>query len=260
MRLKDKVAVVTGAAQGIGRAVAERFAQEGAKVVVSDVNDAVGQATAKAIGKGAIYVHCDTGSKRDADGLIDAAVKAFGRVDILVNNAGIVHAAEFLDLKEEDFDRVLRVNLKGYFLCGQAAARQMVKQGANGGKGGGAIVNMSSVNAVLAIPNIVPYVVSKGGVNQLTNVMAQALVQHNIRVNGVGPGSIATELLKKVMVDDAARRKIMSRTPMGRAGDPAEVASVALFLASDDASYITGQTVYPDGGRMGLNYTVPVKE
>lgn len=261
MRLQNKVAVVTGAAQGIGRAVAERFAQEGAKVVLSDVNDALGQATAKAIGKGAIYVHADTGSKKDADQLIDAAVKAFGRLDVLVNNAGIVHAAEFLDLKEEDFDRVLRVNLKGYFLCGQAAARQMVKQDQGGAeKRGGAIVNMSSVNAILAIPNIVPYVVSKGGVNQLTNVMAQSLVQHKIRVNGVGPGSIATDLLKKVMVDDAARRKIMSRTPMGRAGDPAEVASVVLFLASDDASYITGQTVYPDGGRMGLNYTVPVKD
>ena len=255
MRLKDKVAVVTGAAQGIGRAVAERFAAEGARVVVSDVNDALGQAAAKAIGRGAVYVHCDTGSKGDADALIAAAVKAFGRVDVLVNNAGIVHAAEFLDLKEEDFDRVLRVNLKGYFLCGQAAARQMVRQG-----GGGAIVNMSSVNAVLAITNIAPYVVSKGGVNQLTNVMAQALAPHNIRVNGIGQGSIATDLLKKVMVDEAARRKIMSRTPMGRPGDPAEVAAVALFLASDDASYITGQTVYPDGGRMGLNYTVPVKD
>jgi NAD(P)-dependent dehydrogenase (short-subunit alcohol dehydrogenase family) len=260
MRLQDKVAVVTGAAQGIGRAIAERFAQEGARVVLSDVNDAQGQAAAKAIGRGCVYVHCDTGSKMDADRLIDAAVKAFGRLDVLVNNAGIVHAAEFLDLKEEDFDRVLRVNLKGYFLCGQAAARQMVKQAQSGDKRGGAIVNMSSVNAVLAIPNIAPYVVSKGGVNQLTNVMAQALVGHGIRVNGIGPGSIATDLLKKVMVDDAARRKIMSRTPMGRAGEPAEVAAVAVFLASDDASYITGQTVYPDGGRMGLNYTVPVKD
>ena len=261
MRLKDKIAVVTGAAGGIGRAVAERFAAEGAKVVICDVDDARGQATANSIGKGVLYVHADTGSKKDADALIDAAVKAHGRLDILVNNAGIVHSAEFLDLKEEDFDRVLRVNLKGYFLCGQAAARQMVKQDRGAAaKQGGAIVNMSSVNAVLAIPQIAPYVVSKGGVNQLTNVMALALAPHKIRVNGVGPGSIATEMLKQVMVDDAARRRIMSRTPMGRAGDPAEVASVALFLASDDASYITGQTVYPDGGRMGLNYTVPVAE
>ena len=260
MRLKDKVAIVTGAAGGIGRAVAERFAKEGAKVVICDVDDARGQATAKSIGRGCSYVHADTGSKKDADALIAAAVKAHGRLDILVNNAGIVHSAEFLELKEEDFDRVLRVNLKGYFLCGQAAAKQMVKQGQSGGKGGGAIVNMSSVNAVLAIPQIAPYVVSKGGVNQLTNVMALALAPHKIRVNGIGPGSIATEMLKKVMVDDAARRRIMSRTPMGRAGDPAEVASVALFLASDDASYVTGQTVYPDGGRLGLNYTVPVAD
>jgi len=254
MRLKDKVAVVTGAAGGIGRAIAERFAAEGAKVVVADIDDKAGQATTAAIGKGAIFVKADTGAKKDAEALVAAAVKAFGRLDILVNNAGIVHSADFLDVTEEDFDRVLRVNLKGYFLCGQAAARQMVKQG-----GGGNIINMSSVNAVLAIPNICSYVVSKGGVNQLTKTMSLALVDHGIRVNGIGPGSIATDLLKKVMVDDAARAKIMSRTPMGRAGEPAEIASVALFLASDDASYLTGQTIYPDGGRMGLNYTVAVK-
>jgi len=253
MRLKDKVAIVTGAAGGIGRAVAERFAAEGAKVVVADIDEKAGQATTEAIGKGAIFVKADTGAKKDAEALVAAAVKAFGRLDILVNNSGIVHSADFLDVTEEDFDRVLRVNLKGYFLCGQAAARQMVKQG------GGNIINMSSVNAVLAIPNICSYVVSKGGVNQLTKTMALALVDRGIRVNGIGPGSIATELLKKVMVDDAARAKIMSRTPMGRAGEPAEIASVALFLASDDASYLTGQTIYPDGGRMGLNYTVAVK-
>ncbi len=252
MRLKDKVAIVTGAAGGIGQAVAERFAREGARVVIADIDDARGAATARAIG--ALYVHADTGSKKDAEALVAAAVGAHGRLDILVNNAGIVHACDFLEVSEEDFDRVLRVNLKGYFLCGQAAARQMVKQG-----GGGAIINMSSVNAVLAIPNIVSYVVSKGGVNQLTRAMALALVDHGIRVNAIGPGSIATELLKKVMVDEAARAKIMSRTPMGRAGEPAEVAAVALFLASEDSSYITGQTIYPDGGRMGLNYTVPVK-
>jgi NAD(P)-dependent dehydrogenase (short-subunit alcohol dehydrogenase family) len=252
MRLKDKVAIVTGAAGGIGQAVAERFAREGARVVIADIDDARGAATARAVG--ALYVHADTGSKKDAEALVAAAVGAHGRLDILVNNAGIVHACDFLEVSEEDFDRVLRVNLKGYFLCGQAAARQMVKQG-----GGGAIINMSSVNAVLAIPNIVSYVVSKGGVNQLTRAMALALVDHGIRVNAIGPGSIATELLKKVMVDEAARAKIMSRTPMGRAGEPAEVAAVALFLASEDSSYITGQTIYPDGGRMGLNYTVPVK-
>jgi glucose 1-dehydrogenase len=138
------------------------------------------------------------------------------------------------------------------FLVGQAAARAMVAQGK------GAIVNMSSTNAVVAIPNQVPYATSKGGVNQLTKVMALALADKGVRVNAIGPGSILTDLLKTVMQDEAARRKILSRTPMGRCGEPSEIAKVALFLASDDASYLTGQTIYPDGGRLALNYTVPV--
>jgi NAD(P)-dependent dehydrogenase (short-subunit alcohol dehydrogenase family) len=128
----------------------------------------------------------------------------------------------------------------------------MVKQGK------GAIVNMSSTNAVVAIPNQVPYATSKGGVNQLTKVMALALADKGVRVNAIGPGSILTDLLKTVMSDEAARQKILSRTPMGRCGEPAEIAKVALFLASDEASYLTGQTIYPDGGRLALNYTVPV--
>lgn len=188
--------------------------------------------------------------------MIDAAVDAFGRVDIMLSNAGIVHAAEFLDLAEADWDRVIAINLKGVFLCGQAAARQMVKQG-----GGGVILNMSSVNAVLAIPNQVPYVVAKGGVSQLTKVMALALAPHKIRVCALGPGTILTELARNaVMSDEAARKKLLSRTPLGRLGEPEEVASVAAFLASEDASYITGTTIYPDGGRLALNYTVPVPD
>ena len=181
----------------------------------------------------------------------------FGGLDILVNNAGIVHAAEFLDLTEEDFDRVLRVNLKGAFLCAQASARRMVLQPLRPDGQRGVIVNMSSVNAVLAIANQVPYTVSKGGLNQLTKVMALALAPHGIRVVGIGPGSIATELLQTaVLTNDAARQRILSRTPLGRLGEPDEVARVALFLASDDASYLTGTTLYPDGGRLALNYVM----
>jgi NAD(P)-dependent dehydrogenase (short-subunit alcohol dehydrogenase family) len=172
-----------------------------------------------------------------------------------------VHAASFVDLAEDDFDRVLRVNLKGPFLCGQAAARQMLAQDARalpgGGVARGVIINMSSVNAVLAIANQVPYTVSKGAVNQLTKVMALALAPHGIRVMGIGPGSIATEMLKTaVLTDEAARQRILSRTPLGRLGEPDEVARIAVFLASDDASYLTGTTVYPDGGRLGLNYVM----
>jgi NAD(P)-dependent dehydrogenase (short-subunit alcohol dehydrogenase family) len=140
------------------------------------------------------------------------------------------------------------------FLCGQAAARAMIDA-----KIRGCVVNMSSANAVVAIPNQIPYVVSKGGVNQLTKVMAVALAPYGIRVNAIGPGTILTEMAREaVLTDDAARRKILSRTPLGRCGEPEEIAAVAAFLASDDASYLTGQTIYPDGGRLALNYTVPV--
>jgi NAD(P)-dependent dehydrogenase (short-subunit alcohol dehydrogenase family) len=196
----------------------------------------------------------EVGDAAQAQRLVDRTLEAFGRLDVLINNAGIIKTAEFLEISEADFDAVLRVNLKGVFLVGQAAARAMVRQGK------GAIVNMSSANAVVAIANQVPYVTSKGAVNQLTKVMALALADKGVRVNAIGPGSILTDLLRVVMSDEAARRRILSRTPMGRCGEPAEVAKIALFLASDDASYLTGQCIYPDGGRLALNYTVPVAD
>jgi glucose 1-dehydrogenase len=257
MRFADQVVIVTGGAQGIGRACVEAFAAEGAAVVIADIDAEGGAKTAKAIkaqGGRAAFVQTDVGDAGQAQRLVDQTLAAFGRLDVLINNAGIIKTAEFLEISEADFDAVLRVNLKGVFLVGQAAARAMVRQGR------GAIVNMSSANAVVAIPNQVPYVTSKGAVNQLTKVMALALADKGVRVNAIGPGSILTDLLKVVMNDDAARRRILSRTPMGRCGEPAEVAKVALFLASDDASYLTGQCIYPDGGRLALNYTVPVPD
>jgi len=252
-RLQDRIAIVTGAARGIGLACAQRFAAEGATLVLADLDDAAGTAAAAAI-SGATFVRADVSRKADVAALVQQTLDRHGRIDLLVNNAGITHACEFLDLAEEDFERVLAVNLKSMFLCGQAVARSMVKLGVRG-----SIVNMSSANAVVAIANQVPYVVSKGGINQLTKVMAVALAPHGIRVNAIGPGTILTELAKQaVLTDDAARRKILSRTPLGRCGEPEEVAAVAAFLASDDASYLTGQTIYPDGGRLALNYTMPV--
>ena len=182
----------------------------------------------------------------------------FGAIDILVNNAAIIKGIDFLEISEADFDAVLNVNLRGAFLVAQAVARQMVTQ-VKAGRRPGSIINMSSVNAVFAIANQVPYSVSKGGLNQLTKVMALSLAEHGIRVNAIGPGSINTRILKTVMTDAAARTKLLSRTPLGRIGEPEEIAAVAAFLASDDASYITGQTIYADGGRLPLNYTVPVK-
>ncbi|HEX4883170.1 MAG TPA: SDR family oxidoreductase [Casimicrobiaceae bacterium] len=252
-RLEGRVAIVTGAARGIGLAIASRFADEGAQVVMVDLADDAIRTAAAGIPR-AVAVAADVSVTEDVARIVGEAVRCTGRIDVLVNNAGITHASDFLDLAEEDFDRVLRVNLKSMFLCGQAVARHMVAQRVRG-----AIVNMSSVNAVLAIPNQVPYVVSKGGINQLTRVMALSLAPHGIRVNAIGPGTIATELARQaVLGDEASRRKILSRTPLGRLGEPEEVAAVAAFLASDDASYLTGQTIYPDGGRMSLNYTVPV--
>ena len=190
MRLKDQVAVITGAAAGIGLACAKRFAAEGTRVVLADINAEKGEAAAREIGGQARFVACDVGDKAQIDALIEQIVAEFGRLDCAIANAGIVHECDFLELTEADFDRVLRVNLKGVFLTGQAAARRMVEQG-----GGGTIINMSLVNAVTAIPSITPYVVAKGGVNQLTKVMALSLADKGIRVNGIGPGTIATEMV-----------------------------------------------------------------
>jgi len=253
MRLKNKIAIVTGAAQGIGQGIAREFAREGARIVVVDINAEKGHGLAAAI-DGSIFVQCDVGDAGEIDALVAETVDCFGRIDICVNNAGILRTGDVLDISEQDYDAVLRTNLKGPFLLSQAVARRMVEQGA------GNIINMSSVNAVLTIPNILPYNVAKGGLNQLTRVMAVALADRGVRVNAIGPGSILTEMLEQVMTDESARSKILSRTPMLRCGTVEEVARVAVFLGSDDASYITGQVIYCDGGRMALNYTVPVRD
>jgi len=258
VQLKDRVAIVTGAASGIGFACAREFAAEGAKVVLADIDEAKGETAAETLqeeGYDVLFLPCDVGDKGSVDRLVERTAAAFGRLDCMVANAAILHVADFLELEEEDFDRVIRVNLKGAFLCNQAAARQMVREGH-----GGAIINMSSVNAVLAIPAIGPYVVAKGGLGQLTRVASLALAEKGIRVNAIGPGSIATEMFEAIANDPEKLRGILARTPMGRPGEPREIARVAVFLASENASYITGETIFADGGRMGLNYTVPVKD
>lgn len=254
MKLKDRVAIVTGAARGIGRACAERLAADGATVVMTDADDAAGTEAARLAHLR--YLHCDVTNGADVAAAVETVVRDHGAVDILVNNAGVSSGGDILDVSEAEFDRVIAVNLKGYFLMMQACARRMVAQ-AKAGRAPGAIVNLSSVNDTLAIPAILAYCVAKGGVAQLTRAASIALAPHGIRVNAIGPGSIRTDMLKGVVADETAMARVMSRTPMGRVGEPAEIASIAAFLASEDASYITGQTIYADGGRMPLNYVMP---
>lgn len=251
-RLSDRRYLITGAARGIGLAIATRLVAEGARVMLADVL-AEGAERAAELGEAAAFIHCDVTSRDQIAAAITATVERWGGLDGLINNAGIAVKGDILTETPEQFDRVIATNLTAAFHATQLAASHLIAAG------GGVVVNMSSVNAVLTIPALLAYNVAKGGLNQLTKNTAIALAPHNIRVVGIGPGTILTDLAKQaVMASEEARRQIMSRTPMGRAGEPEEIAAIAAFLLSDDASYITGETIYADGGRLGLNYTVPV--
>ncbi|MCB2098193.1 MAG: SDR family oxidoreductase [Parvularculaceae bacterium] len=254
-----KTVIVTGAASGIGAACARAFAAARANVVLADINEAKNRDTADLITidtKATCIPHaCNVASEVDCEGLVLRALDEFGRIDILVNNAGVIAPGTILDLSSNEWDRVMDINLRSYFVVTQIVAKAMIER-----KIRGVVVNMSSLNAELAIPNQLAYVTSKGGVQQLTKASALGLAPHGIRVNAIGPGSIMTDLLKTVMADEEGRRRILSRTPLGRVGEPAEIAAIALFLASDMASYITGQTIFADGGRAALNYIVPVHD
>jgi len=243
MRLHGRVAAVTGGALGIGRATAFTFAEEGAAVAVGDVETAAAEAVAREIaerGSRAIAVGVDVGEAAQVQAFVDKTVAEFGRLDVLVANAGIAYSAPFLDHPESQWHRVLRVNLTGVFLCCQAAARQMVKQG------GGRIITIASINGFRGVENLVGYNVAKAGVVELTRTMAVELAQHHIAVNAIAPAQIDTRLTQTLPGE--ARRRRVERIPMGRFGEPAEVARAALFLASDDASYVTGHTLAVDGG------------
>jgi NAD(P)-dependent dehydrogenase (short-subunit alcohol dehydrogenase family) len=253
--LAGRRVVITGAAQGIGAACARLLAAQGAALALWDVDlERTSALAAELVAQGA-HCHamrCNVSIKADVDAALAATLELLGGIDGAVSNAGIFRAAPFLDVAEADWDAVIAVNLKGSFLVTQACARAMVAGGQ-----GGAIVLMSSVNGVMAIPEIASYNASKGGIDQLTRAAALALADHNIRVNAVAPGTIATELAAAaVLTSDAARLRILGRTPMKRLGEPAEVAEVAAFLLSTGARYMTGEIVYVDGGRRALNYSV----
>jgi NAD(P)-dependent dehydrogenase (short-subunit alcohol dehydrogenase family) len=255
LRLSQRRILVTGAARGLGLAMARRFIAEGARVLLADVLVDEAQARAAELGPDAAAIGCDVTRRADIEAAVDAIATRWGGIDVLVNNAGIAPRGDILGETPEQFERVLATNLTAAFHATQLAVPHMIAAGR------GVVINMSSVNAVLTIPTLLAYNVAKGGLDQLTRNTAIALAPHGIRVVGIAPGTILTELARQaVLSDDAARRMILSRTPLGRAGEPEEIAAIAAFLASDDASYITGETIVADGGRMGLNYTVPVVE
>ncbi|MEO0944303.1 MAG: SDR family oxidoreductase [Pseudomonadota bacterium] len=247
---KKPIALVTGAAQGIGLACANALKEDGFDVILSDINADGVAAAADKLGALAAIV-CDMGDASQIDAMFAQIAADHGPISALVNNAGIAMPGDFLSYSSDDFDRVISINLKGVFLATQKAAKVMVDANIEG-----AIVNISSINAQVAIPAIPAYCASKGGVMQLTKVAALALAKNNIRVNAVGPGSIDTEMMAGVNANPEAFKVAMSRTPLGRAGDAREIGDVVAFLCSKKASYITGETIYVDGGRLGLNYTV----
>jgi 3-oxoacyl-[acyl-carrier protein] reductase len=246
--LKDKVAIITGARRGMGKSHALTLAKAGAKVVVSDITPEDCQKVADEIKKNkgeAIVLKCDVTKKAEVEKMVKAAVDKWGKVDILVNNAGICQFKPFLELTEEEWDRTLDINLKGYFLCAQATAKEMVK------KKSGIIINIASVamgQQGIGFPNIVHYCASKGGIVGMTEALAVELAPYNIRVNAIAPGMIETPMIDSVKQDPKMIEAMLARVPMHRVGKPEEVSNLVLFLTSDASSYMTGSTVVIDGG------------
>jgi NAD(P)-dependent dehydrogenase (short-subunit alcohol dehydrogenase family) len=248
MDLKDKVAIITGARRGMGKSHALVLAKVGAKVVVSDISEEDCQGVVKEIEKNggeALAVKCDVTKKEEVNNLVKKTIERFGKVDILINNAGICQFKPFLELTEEEWDRTLNINLRGYFLCAQAAAKEMIK------KKSGVIVNIASVamgQVGKGMAQIVHYCASKGGIVAMTEALAVELAPYNIRVNAISPGAIETPMAEATKQDPKILESTLAKIPMGRMGRPEEVSNLVLFLSSDSSSYMTGSTVVIDGG------------
>jgi len=245
MDLKNKVAIVTGSRRGIGKEIALALAKAGANVVVSDINlDDCNKVVEeiKAIGKKGLAVKADVSNPEDLSQMINLTTEKFGKVDILVNNAGIYMQKSLTDVTEQDFDRVLDINLKGVFLCSKAAVPEMIKQGK------GKIINITSIAGQVGFANSSAYCASKGAIINMTRELALELAQYKINVNAIGPGVIETDMTKELLKDKATRETLLANIPLSRIGKPEDIANAALFLASDNSDYITGITLFVDGG------------
>jgi len=246
--LTGKVAIVTGARRGIGRGIALALAKAGADVTVSDISLEDCQKVVdeiEGLGRKGLAVKCDVTQKSEVEEMVQKTVEEFGKVDILVNNAGIVEFKPFLELTEEEWDKVLDVNLKGYFLCAQATAKEMVKNK------WGRIVNIASIasgQVGVGFPQIAHYCASKGGIVALTEALALELSPQGINVNAIGPGVVETDMTKGMLSDEKTKQGLLLRVPKGRVGQPEDIGAAAVFLASDEADYITGATLFVDGG------------
>jgi len=246
MRLKDKVVIVTGAARGIGQAIALRCVQEGARVVIADVRDEQGQATAHEIeqlGGQAMFVHCDVSRKPEVEALVQKTVEAWGRVDVLVNDAGICPFWDFTTMPEEIWDQTLDVNLKGTFLCSQAVSKVMIEKGIKG-----RIINIGSISSIVGGERQAHYCSTKAGINLLTASMAIALGPHGINCNAILPGPVETDINRADLAQPEKREYFIRRTPLRRIGQPEDVAGPVIFFATEDSAWCTGATLVADGG------------
>ena len=241
MRLKDKVAIVTGANSGIGRAVAEKFVSEGAKVVFSDING--DESSVSEFGEAAIFVRCDVTKSKEVDELVAKAVEKFGKLDIIVNNAGIGGLGGIVDVTDESWNKTIEINLSGVMYGMRAAAKEMKKNAA-----GGSIINTSSILGSVGFEGAIAYCAAKGGVVQLTRSGALDLAKDKIRANAVAPGFIETGMTKDVLAASEFNKFVISSTPLGYVGEPADIANAVLYLASDESRYVTGTVLFVDGG------------
>jgi cyclopentanol dehydrogenase len=241
MRLKDKVAIVTGANSGIGRAVAEKFVSEGAKVVFSDING--DESSVSEFGEAAIFVRCDVTKSKEVDELVAKAVEKFGKLDIMVNNAGIGGLGGIVDVTDESWNKTIEINLSGVMYGMRAAAKEMKKNAA-----GGSIINTSSILGSVGVEGAIAYCAAKGGVVQLTRSGALDLAKDKIRANAVAPGFIETGMTKDVLAASEFNKFVISSTPLGYVGEPADIANAVLYLASDESRYVTGTVLFVDGG------------